>query len=70
MSDIIDYLIHSYLLGIIFLCIGIYSLWDTIKHPVPHNKTSPLQENARGIIFGIGSIIFGGGIIIAKIFYD
>lgn len=65
-KEIINYIIHSYLFGFVFLCVGIYSLWDTIKDPVPGNR---LQVNAKGIIFGVGSIILGGGIIIAKIFY-
>lgn len=64
-----SYIVHSYLFGIAFLCMGIYALWITIKHPLPNNRTSPLQENASGIIFGIGAIILGGGVIIAKLFY-
>lgn len=69
MDNIMSYIVHSYLFGIAFLCVGIYALWITIKYPLPNNRTSPLQENTSGIIFGIGSIILGGGIIIAKIFY-
>ncbi len=70
MSDFMDYIIHSYLFGFVILCIGTYSLWYTIKNPLPKNETRPMEENYRGIIFGIGFMLIGGFIVIAKLFFN
>ena len=49
--------------------IAIYNLVDSIKNPIPNINGSPLQENRKGIAFGIGGTIYGLTIIIAKLFY-
>lgn len=70
MNEILNYIIHTYLFGIAFLLSGIYVLIDTVKNPIPNNETSPLQGNFRGYVFGIGAILLGSGIIIAKVFFN
>lgn len=60
------FLIFSYIFSIILICVGIYSLWDTIKRPIPNNEKSPLQGNKSGYVFGVSSIFFGIVILTGK----
>ena len=69
MDDIMSYIVHSYLCGIALICVGAYLFIDTIKNPIPNNRTSPLQENISGIAGGITLFGCGVTIIIAKLFY-
>ena len=70
MTGYLNYIITSYLWAILMIFGGIYTLIDTIKNPNPNSRTSPLQENANGIIGGIASFVMGLVIIIAKLFYN
>jgi|SRR5690554_188436 len=56
----INYFLNSYYFVILIILIGLYTLVNTIKHPTEDGwDSSPLQENWRGIIVGLGSIVFG-----------
>ena len=55
----INYFISSYYVVTFIISIGLYTFINTIKHPLKNNLYSPLQENTRGVIVGLGSIIYG-----------
>ena len=69
LDKMFEWILHSYIAAICIIVIAIYNLVDSIKNPIPNENNSPLQGNRNGIAFGIGGIIYGLTIIIAKLFY-
>ena len=64
--DGIEYFVTSYWGSFILIILGIYLLRDTIKNPMK-DKFKALQGDVSGGLSGIGFILLGICIIIAKL---
>ncbi len=65
MNKILDFLASTYLGGFTDIVIGILVLVFTIRTPMPKNDF--LGGNVKGIAAGIGIILMGTTVIIAKL---
>lgn len=64
--NFINYLLNSYTGAIIFFSFGLFYLLNTIKNQKKY-KHSALQPYTKGIVGGIGFMLIGIIIIIAKL---
>jgi hypothetical protein len=64
--NFINYLLSTYLGAIVSLLFGLFYLLDTIKHQKKY-ESSALQPYTKGIVGGIGFMLIGIIIIIAKL---
>ena len=64
MKEFLDYIFNSYLGGIIFLIAGVWSIYNSYKHPFKSEYPSPLGGNNAGYVAGIALII--GAIFILR----
>jgi len=55
----IDYFLSTYYVIILLISYGLYLFIDVVKNPLKNNWSSPLQENAKGVMAGLGLFILG-----------